>query len=103
MARWSRCGWRGTCGGSSTRRTTRPARRVLLGVACRQTGDRDGAALELDAARRVFDELGAAPDLRQVEKLVHAGDEKRPGGLTAREVEVLALVATGKTQPGDRR
>ena len=28
---------------------------------------------------------------------MRAGDEKRPGGLTAREAEVLALVATGKT------
>ena len=28
---------------------------------------------------------------------MRAGDEKRPGGLTAREVEVLALVATGKS------
>ena len=71
--------------------------RMLLGVACRQTGDHDGAELELDAARRVFEDLGAAPDLGRVEELGRAGDEKRPGGLTAREAEVLALVATGKS------
>ena len=71
--------------------------RVLLGVACRETGDHDGAELELEAARRVFEDLGAAPDLGRVEELLRAGDEKRPGGLTAREAEVLALVATGKT------
>jgi len=69
--------------------------RVLLGLACRQLGDRDGAELELDAARRVFDELGAAPDLRRVEAIARADSDKPPGGLTAREVEVLALVATG--------
>jgi DNA-binding CsgD family transcriptional regulator len=71
--------------------------RVLLGQACRELGDHDGAALELEAARRVFDELGAAPDLRHVEELLRSDSGKPPGGLTAREVEVLALVATGKS------
>jgi DNA-binding CsgD family transcriptional regulator len=71
--------------------------RVMLGLACRQLGDRDGASFELDAARRVFEELGAVPDLRRVEDLVRAGGDKPPGGLTRREVEVLALVATGKS------
>jgi DNA-binding CsgD family transcriptional regulator len=67
--------------------------RVLLGLACRHLGDRDGADLELDAARRVFAELGAVPDLGRTVELVSG--VKQPGGLTAREVEVLALVATG--------
>jgi len=35
--------------------------RVLVGLACRQLGDEDTAAMELDAARWVFQELGAAP------------------------------------------
>jgi DNA-binding NarL/FixJ family response regulator len=69
----------------------------LLGQACRQLGDHDGADLELEAARRVFDELGAVPDLRYVEELLRSDSAKPPGGLTAREVEVLALVATGKS------
>jgi DNA-binding CsgD family transcriptional regulator len=64
--------------------------RVLLGRACRQLGDEDGAALELDAARRTFEQLGATPDLSRM-------DTRPGGGLTAREVEVLALVASGKT------
>ncbi|MCA1830605.1 MAG: DNA-binding response regulator, partial [Actinobacteria bacterium] len=37
--------------------------RVLLGRACRALGDEDGAALEIDAARATFTQLGAAPDL----------------------------------------
>jgi DNA-binding NarL/FixJ family response regulator len=41
--------------------------------------------------------LGAAPDLRHVEELLRSDTDKLPGGLTAREVEVLALVATGKS------
>ncbi len=68
--------------------------RVLLGLACRQVGDRDSAAMEFDAAHWVFQQLGAGPDLARVEKL--AGTSA-PGGLTAREVQVLALVAAGKS------
>ena len=37
--------------------------RVLIGLACRSLGRRRGAQMELDAARSVFRELVAAPDL----------------------------------------
>ena len=43
--------------------------RVLAGLACRALGDDEGAALELDAARTVFEELGAAPDLSRINSL----------------------------------
>ena len=43
--------------------------RTLLGEACRALGDVDAATLELEAARGVFDDLGAAPDLARVEAL----------------------------------
>ncbi len=49
--------------------------RVLVGLACRALGDEDAAALELDAARAIFAELGAAPDLTWVDSL---GDQPRP-------------------------
>jgi DNA-binding CsgD family transcriptional regulator len=69
--------------------------RVLVGLACRQVGDTDGAELELDGARRAFEELGAAPDVARVEAFT---DRAAPvGGLTAREVEIVRLVATGRT------
>jgi DNA-binding CsgD family transcriptional regulator len=72
--------------------------RVLVALACRALGDRDGTALELDAARAVFDRLGAAPDLaRAVALLAEEAPRGRPNGLTARELEVLRLVAAGKT------
>ena len=71
--------------------------RVLLGLACRTLGDYDTAALELEAARDVFQQLGAAPDLGRVEELRHPAAPKAAGGLTAREVQVLRLVAAGKT------
>jgi DNA-binding CsgD family transcriptional regulator len=70
--------------------------RVLLALACRALGDEDTAALELDAARRVFAELGAQPERARVDALV-SGPGGNAGGLTARELEVLRLVAAGKT------
>jgi DNA-binding CsgD family transcriptional regulator/tetratricopeptide (TPR) repeat protein len=71
--------------------------RVLIGLTCRELGDHDTAAMELDAARSVFRRLGAAPDLARVEALSPTVGIQAPMGLTGRELEVLALVATGKT------
>jgi DNA-binding CsgD family transcriptional regulator/tetratricopeptide (TPR) repeat protein len=71
--------------------------RVLTGLACRALGDEEGASLELDAARVVFEELGAAPDLDRVASLAKGAPAGRPHGLTPRELEVLRLVASGKT------
>jgi DNA-binding NarL/FixJ family response regulator len=65
---------------------------VLLARAYAELGDADASERELDAATAVFNRLGAVPDAREVAAL-RGG--KHPGGLTAREVEVLALVTTG--------
>lgn len=71
--------------------------RVLIGLACRALGDEEGGRLELEAARAEFVRLGAAPDVARVDSLRrHARSEDRQG-LTERELEVLRLVATGKT------
>ena len=53
--------------------------------------------MELDAARSVFLQLDAAPDLVRVEELSGITARRVAGGLTAREVQVLKLVATGMT------
>jgi DNA-binding CsgD family transcriptional regulator/tetratricopeptide (TPR) repeat protein len=71
--------------------------RVLIGLVCQELGDHDTGAVELDAARSVFRQLGAAPDLAQVEALSPTVRSQAPMGLTGRELEVLALVATGKS------
>jgi DNA-binding CsgD family transcriptional regulator/tetratricopeptide (TPR) repeat protein len=71
--------------------------RVLLGLACGALGDTDTAEMELDAARWVFHELGAAADLVRVEALSKRAPAAAPGGLSLREVQVLRLVATGKS------
>lgn len=70
--------------------------RVLMAQACRGLGDHDTANRELDAAGRVFDRLGAAPDMAALAGLA-APARHAPGGLSAREVDVLRLVATGAT------
>ncbi|MEP6573199.1 MAG: LuxR C-terminal-related transcriptional regulator [Gemmatimonadota bacterium] len=71
--------------------------RLLIGLACRALGDADSADLEVDAARKSFQQLGARPDLARLEAL--SRDEKGKGAdrLTSRELEVLLLVAAGRT------
>ena len=71
--------------------------RVLIGLACRDVGDDEAAALELDAASLGFRRLGATPDVARVQALSARRAGRAPCGLTAREVEVLRLVATGET------
>jgi DNA-binding CsgD family transcriptional regulator/tetratricopeptide (TPR) repeat protein len=68
--------------------------RVLMGLACLGRRDPDSADMEFDAARLVFEQLGAAPDVARVQALSRA---PTAGGLTAREAQVLRLVATGMT------
>jgi ATP/maltotriose-dependent transcriptional regulator MalT len=71
--------------------------RVLIARACRQLGDEDGAKLELDSARDEFDRLGASSDVARVDALAHGSTTRSAHGLTRRELEVLALLATGRT------
>jgi DNA-binding CsgD family transcriptional regulator len=71
--------------------------RALIGRACRALGDEDGALAELEAATDVFADLGAKPDLARVEALASASARAGRHGLSPRELEVLRLVAAGKT------
>jgi ATP/maltotriose-dependent transcriptional regulator MalT len=71
--------------------------RLLVGLGCRALGDEEAAAMELDAARGVFAQLGAAPDLARLERLGRRDDGSGGHGLTARELQVLRLLAAGET------
>jgi DNA-binding CsgD family transcriptional regulator len=71
--------------------------RFLVGLSCRALGDEDGAELEFEAARAAFDALGAAPDLARVEALSRRAQTVETHGLSARELEVLRLIASGRT------
>jgi DNA-binding CsgD family transcriptional regulator len=82
------------------RRTVRGgSRRLLIGAACRALGDEDTACVELDAARAVFVSLGATTDLARADALAGSasGGAADAAGLTARELEVLRLLAAGRT------
>ena len=87
--------------GSAWRRLDAPyevARvQVLIGLACSALGDPETCAMELDGARKVFEQLGARPDIERLNVLLKRTYGRAPGGLTVREVEVLRLVASGKT------
>jgi DNA-binding CsgD family transcriptional regulator len=69
--------------------------RVLLGQACQALDDHEGAGLEFDAARSVFAQLGAQPDLDRLDSV--CSPTSPPGPLTARELEVLQLIVLGHT------
>jgi DNA-binding CsgD family transcriptional regulator len=71
--------------------------RVLVALACRVLGDDDAAAMELEAVRGVFEQLGAAPDLARVDSLIGRAVPGDTHGLTPRELQVLRLVAAGET------
>lgn len=71
--------------------------RVVVGMACRSLGDEDAASMELEAAGQVFAALSAGPDLARMRTLTGGPTVKAAYGLTARELEVLRLVATGRT------
>ncbi len=71
--------------------------RELIGQACRELGDEDGARLELEAARDAFASLGATTDLTRVAMLLEISGTVDDHGLTRRELEVLQHIAAGET------
>lgn len=72
--------------------------RAQLACAFQALGDEDGALFEIEAARRAFEQLGAKADAAAIDAL-RARAAAPPGahGLSARELEVLRLVCSGKT------
>jgi len=73
--------------------------RVLLARCCEALDDDESARLEIAAARSVFERLGARADLAALDALAQPGRQTTDGprALTSRELEVLRLVAAGKT------
>jgi DNA-binding NarL/FixJ family response regulator len=69
--------------------------RVLIARACEQAGDGESARSHLDAAVTAFERLGAAVELSRLRTgTAQAGPA---AALTARERQVLGLVAAGHT------
>ncbi|MGI5379870.1 response regulator transcription factor [Streptomyces sp. CA-251387] len=71
--------------------------RMTLAAADRAAGDGEGARMELRAAEQAFRQLGAVPDARRAAALLADVRRRQPGGLTEREIQVLRLVAEGRT------
>jgi len=62
-----------------------------------QTWDAESAGLEFDAARALFDWLGAPPDLAYLDSLRKRATQAYQHGLTPRELQVLRQIAASKT------
>ncbi len=71
--------------------------RTMIGLASRALGDHEAAALELDAARAAFDQLGAVLDRQRIDALDRQPEPRERHTLTPRELQVLRLVAEGRT------
>jgi DNA-binding CsgD family transcriptional regulator/tetratricopeptide (TPR) repeat protein len=71
--------------------------RLLIGLACSALGDPTTAAMEIEGARSVFEQVGALPDIGRLDVLSRQPYGRVPGGLTTRQIEVLRLVAAGMT------
>jgi DNA-binding CsgD family transcriptional regulator len=69
--------------------------RVRLADAYAALGDRDLARLEREAAAAAFRQIGATADVRRLG--APGAGTSLSGALSARELEVLALIATGMT------
>jgi DNA-binding NarL/FixJ family response regulator len=73
--------------------------RRSIGGCYRRLGDEEAASMEFEAARWAFEALGAVPDVAALDHEARDGQPSGPGpgGLTGREVEVVRLAATGKS------
>ncbi|WP_114907815.1 helix-turn-helix transcriptional regulator [Ornithinimicrobium murale] len=76
----------------------RACSRLVLARALEALGDRESCSRELEEARVIFEQLGAGAFLQEAGTLFEPGTPSPAGptGLTAREVEVLRLVASGR-------
>jgi DNA-binding NarL/FixJ family response regulator len=71
--------------------------RQQIAEACQLLGDEDTASMEREAASEAFRTLGAAADLARVTRSAEAVGGEPAAVLTRREIEILRLVAAGKT------
>jgi len=70
---------------------------LLMADLCTRSGDPDGCHLHMEAARRLFKQLEAASCLARLADQAAPVASGRSGALSKRELEVLRLLAAGKT------
>ena len=71
--------------------------RELKGLVYMEVNDKDNSEAELMAAGWLYEQLGAIPDLERVNGLLNRKNQSETYGLSLRELQVLRLVASGKT------
>ena len=71
--------------------------RLLMAVVCERRGDRDGHRLDLDAAERLFAQLNARASAARIEPPSRGMGAQTSASLSERELQVLRLLAAGKT------
>jgi len=69
----------------------------LMAAVCERRGDLEGHRLELDAARKLLEQLNARPGLADIEEQGQLAPRQTAGSLSERELQVLRLLAAGKT------
>jgi DNA-binding NarL/FixJ family response regulator len=74
--------------------------RCLIARAYRKLGDEESAVNAFTEAQKTFENLGASTDLACLLKEKQQKSRSDTGSLTEREIEVLRLVAAGKTNRG---
>jgi DNA-binding CsgD family transcriptional regulator len=68
---------------------------LLMAAVCERRGDQDGRRLELDAARKLFRQLGAESCLARVADQFDRATHRPAGSLSEREAQVVRLLAAG--------
>lgn len=72
--------------------------RELIGLVYRKLNDKDNSNLELAAAKWVFEQLNSQPDLDRINRMLNGSSGgHKSHGLSLRELQVLRLVTSGKT------
>ncbi|MCG2461506.1 LuxR C-terminal-related transcriptional regulator [Flavobacteriaceae bacterium F89] len=69
----------------------------LIGLVYSKMDDKDNSDLALAAAKWVYEQLKARPDLQRINRLLNQQRNHEAFGLTLRELQVLRRVASGKT------
>ena len=70
---------------------------LLMATVCARRHDQDGCRLALETARRLFKALNAHASLARIDEQSLRAERQAAGPLSDREVQVLRLLATGKT------
>jgi ATP/maltotriose-dependent transcriptional regulator MalT len=70
---------------------------LLMARVCERRGDQEGQRLDVEAARRLFEQLNAEFCLARIGEPPNRSRSEPAGSLSEREAQVLRLLASGKT------